>query len=172
MILYHVYYAFMPSITYIWITFAKTTFSKSIIFKVKSTFEPNVFKCVIKIVFISSSPFSLLIFNVRILSNFQKEWCTFGRKKNVFSKNKDCSFSMFECFEHAIFLIYLCQVLNMQNLQLMQNIPKYLWQSKLLCCLCDISNMQKCSFKECPLTQVVPLTVILPREFILFMMLN
>jgi hypothetical protein len=32
-------------------------------------------------IFISSSPFSLLIVNVKILSNFQKEWCTFGRKK-------------------------------------------------------------------------------------------
>jgi hypothetical protein len=44
-------------------------------------FLPNVLKWVIKTILISSSPFALLIINVKILSNFQKEWCTFGRKK-------------------------------------------------------------------------------------------
>ncbi len=34
--------------------------------------------------FISSSPFALLIVNVKILSNFHKEWCTLGRKKKTF----------------------------------------------------------------------------------------
>jgi hypothetical protein len=34
------------------------------------------------------SPFALLIINVKILSNFQKEWCTFGRKKMMFKKKK------------------------------------------------------------------------------------
>jgi hypothetical protein len=34
------------------------------------------------------------------------------------------------------------------NLQLMENIPKKLWQSKLLCFTCDISNKKKCCFKE------------------------
>jgi hypothetical protein len=47
-----------------------------------------------------SSLFALLIINVKILSNFQKEWCTFGRKK-TFEKKKECPFSRFECFEHA-----------------------------------------------------------------------
>jgi hypothetical protein len=42
-----------------------------------------VFKWGIKIIFISSSPFAFLIINVKILSNFQKEWCTFGRKKDL-----------------------------------------------------------------------------------------
>ncbi len=37
-----------------------------------------------------------------------------------------------------------------------------LWQSKPLCFLCDFSNIQKCSFKECPLTWVAPLTMFLP----------
>jgi hypothetical protein len=32
---------------------------------------------------ISSSPFALLIINVKILSNFQEEGCTFGKKKDV-----------------------------------------------------------------------------------------
>jgi hypothetical protein len=40
-----------------------------------------VLKSITKIIFISSSPFSLLIINVKILSNFQKQWCTFARKK-------------------------------------------------------------------------------------------
>jgi hypothetical protein len=42
------YYAFMSFITYIRTTFVKATFSKSIIFKVKNMFEPNVLKWVIK----------------------------------------------------------------------------------------------------------------------------
>ncbi len=40
-----------------------------------------MFKLVIKINFISSNFVVLLIINVKILSNFQMEWCTFGRKK-------------------------------------------------------------------------------------------
>ncbi len=86
MILYYVYYGIMPFIIYIWTTFIKATLSKSIIFKVKSTFESNVHKWVIKIIFISSSHFAFLIINVKTLSNFQKAWCTFGRKKNVKKK--------------------------------------------------------------------------------------
>ncbi len=81
-------------------TFVKATFSKSIIFKVKNTCEPNVFKWVTKNKFITSNTFAFLIINVKILSNFQKEWCTFGGKKNVWKK-KDCSLSKFECFEQA-----------------------------------------------------------------------
>jgi hypothetical protein len=38
--------------------------------------------------FISSSPFALLIINVKILSNFQKEWYTFGKKINVLKKQR------------------------------------------------------------------------------------
>jgi hypothetical protein len=63
--------------------FVNATFSKFIIFKVKNMFEPNEFKSIIKIIVISSSPFALLIINVKILFNFQKEWCTFDRKKDV-----------------------------------------------------------------------------------------
>jgi hypothetical protein len=39
-----------------------------------------VLKWFIKIIFIGSNPFALLIINVKILSNFQKKWCTFGKK--------------------------------------------------------------------------------------------
>jgi hypothetical protein len=40
--------------------------------------------------FINSSPFALLIINAKILSNFQKEWCTFGRKM-TFAKKQGLS---------------------------------------------------------------------------------
>jgi hypothetical protein len=43
----------------------------------------------------------------------------------------------------------------------MKNILKILCQFKLLCFHCDISNIQKCNFKECPLTWVAPLIVFL-----------
>jgi hypothetical protein len=36
--------------------------------------------------FIDSSPFAFLIMNVKILSNFEKECCTFGRKKGCLKK--------------------------------------------------------------------------------------
>ncbi len=67
----------------------------------KNTFEPNVFKWVIKKQFINASPFSFLIINVKFFFNFQKEWCTFGRKKKTFEKNKDCPLLIFECFKHV-----------------------------------------------------------------------
>ncbi len=50
--------------------------------------NPNVLKWIIKTIFINSSPFALLIINVKILSNFQKEWCTLGRKKGCLKKTK------------------------------------------------------------------------------------
>ncbi len=65
-------------LSHIQTTFVKATFPKSIVFRVENTFEPNVLKWVIKTIVINSSPFAFLI-----LSNFQKECCTFGRKKDV-----------------------------------------------------------------------------------------
>ncbi len=85
---------------YIRTTFVKATFSKSIIFKVKNIFEPNVLKWVIKRIIINSSPLAFLVINVKVF-NFQKEWCTFSRKKRTFEKNKDCILLRFECFENA-----------------------------------------------------------------------
>ncbi len=78
---------------------------------------------VINIIFISSSSFSFLIINVKILSNFQNEWCILGRKKKHLKKNKNYPLLKFECFEHANNIFYLCQVLIMQTLQLIENIP-------------------------------------------------
>jgi len=80
--------------------FVKATFSKSIIFKVKKTFEANVFKWVIKNKFINSSPFALLIINVKILYIFKRNGAHLIEKM-MFEKNKDCPFLKFECIEHA-----------------------------------------------------------------------
>jgi hypothetical protein len=100
----------------IWTIFIKVTFSKSIIFKVKNMFESNVFKLVIKIIFINSNPFTFLIINVKILSNVQKELCTFNREE----KNFEFFFGShlrFECFKHVkTFLIcvkfWTCRICN------------------------------------------------------------
>jgi hypothetical protein len=130
-------------------------------FKVKNIFEPNVLKWVIKTIFINSSPFAFLIINVKILFNFQKEWCTFGRKKGHLKKTRivhpqglnaltmQIYFWFVSSFEHVKFAIN-------------GKYSKKLWQSKILCFPCDLSNIQKCSFKECPLTWVANLNVILP----------
>ncbi len=99
-------------ITYTWTTFVECTFSKSIIFRVKSTFEPNVLKLIIKTIFINSSFFTLLIINVKIISNFWREWCTFCIKKWHLKKTRIVHFrglsvsNMQNTFD-------LCQVLNM-----------------------------------------------------------
>ncbi len=68
--------------------FVKATFSKFMISRVKNTFEPNVIKCVIKTIFINSSHFALLLINIKIFFNFQKEWCTFRLKKRCLKKTK------------------------------------------------------------------------------------
>jgi hypothetical protein len=84
----------------------KPHFQNSLFFKVKSTFEPNVFKWIIKKKFINSSPFAFIIINVKILSNFQKEWCTFGRKKEHLKKTKIVYSSSFVSnLEHVSFAI-------------------------------------------------------------------
>jgi hypothetical protein len=43
-------------------------------------------------------------------NNFQKEWCTFGRKK----KHLKYPFLRFECFEYAKTFFDLCQTLNVK----------------------------------------------------------
>jgi hypothetical protein len=107
----------MPSITYIWTTFVKPTISKSIIFKVKSIFEPNVLKLVIKTIFISSNHFYLLIINVKILFNYFLNGAHLVKKWNVWKKtrtfdsqglsvlNMQKYFWFVSSFEHAKFAI-------------------------------------------------------------------
>jgi len=46
-------------------------------------FESNVLKFVVKMNITNFNFFLLLIINIRIMFNFEKEWCTFD-KKNVF----------------------------------------------------------------------------------------
>ncbi len=91
----------------------KAHFQNPYFFKVKNTFEPYVFKKGIKKFNISLNHFALLIINVKIFSNFQKEWCICGRKKGRFKKKKGYPFSRFQCFKYAPKKIDLCQALNM-----------------------------------------------------------
>jgi hypothetical protein len=75
-----------------------------------------VIKLIIKIIF-SSSPFALLVINVKILSNFQKPWCTFVRTKRGLKKisfkhswsfnvlNMQKHFRFVSSFEHINFVI-------------------------------------------------------------------
>ncbi len=73
-------------------------------------------KWIITTIFINSSPFAFLIINVKILFNFQKEWCTFGRKKKKFEKNKDYPFLRFKCFEHAAEYLEMTESFGENNL--------------------------------------------------------
>ncbi len=43
-------------------------------FRVKSDFEPNVFKWVIKMIYINLHPFAFLIINVKFFSIFKKNY--------------------------------------------------------------------------------------------------
>ncbi len=70
-----------------------------------------------------------------------------------------------------VWMLWTCKnifefVLSFEHINFAINgkyIPKKLCQSKLLCFTCDLSNIQKCSFKECPLTWVTPLIVFIPK---------
>jgi hypothetical protein len=93
---------------------------------------------------------------LKILSNFQMEWCTFAIKKRTFEKNKDCLLLRFECFEYAK-TFFICVKLWACKLCNLWNILIFFWQFKTLCFIFYLSNIQKCSFKECPLTWVVHL---------------
>jgi hypothetical protein len=56
---------------------------------------------------INSSPFSLLIINVKIIPNFLKEGAHLIKKGHL-KENKDYPLSKFECFEHTkTFCIYV-----------------------------------------------------------------
>jgi hypothetical protein len=76
--------------------------------------------------FFISCHFPLLIINVKILFNFQKGWCTFGRIKEHWKKKKECSFFKFECFEYAIFYLFMSSFEHINFPKLMKNIPKHL----------------------------------------------
>jgi hypothetical protein len=83
-------------------------------------------------------------------------------QKKTLKKKQGCLVLQFECFERAKpFLIcvklWACKLFNLWKIFQITS-----WESKLLCFPYDFSNIQKCSFKECPLTCVAPLSAILP----------
>jgi hypothetical protein len=105
-----------------------------------------------KCCFISSSLFAFLIINVQILFNFQKEWCTFGRKKGYLEKKERIIhfrglsvlsmqkyFWFVSNFEHVNFAN---TKKNLKNIMTIQTIMFHLWSFKHI----------KCSFKEFPFT--------------------
>jgi hypothetical protein len=66
--------------------------------------------------------------------------------------------NVFNMQKHFLFLSNFEHV----NFAINQKYSKRLWQSKLLCFPCDLSNIQKCNFKECPCTWVALLMMFLP----------
>jgi hypothetical protein len=143
---------------YEWV-YVKATLLKPIILKVKSTFEPNVLKLVIYIYIIHWFKY-FCPSSIKIFSNFQKEWCTFGRKKRHLKKIKivhSWSLSALNMQKHFLFVSNFDHI----NFAINGKYSKKLWQSKLLCFPYDLSNVQKCNFEECPFTWVVPLTTFL-----------
>jgi hypothetical protein len=81
-------------------------------------------------------------------------------EKRLFEKNKDYPFSRFECFEHAKIFLF---VLNFDHVNFVMNGKyyrnNYYDNPNYYTSLHNLSNIQKCNFKECPLTWVAPLTV-------------
>jgi len=104
LILYYEYYAFMLFTTSKWITFVKVIFFKLIFFKkVKSLFEPNVFKCDIKMNFINFNSFCFLIINFLLIQpNFEKEWCTFDYIKFLGFLGKNDMHSLLAMFDFVV----------------------------------------------------------------------
>ncbi len=83
--------------------FFEATFSKSIIFKVKSTFEPNVFKTVIKQILINSSPFALLVMNVKCFPISKRNGAHLVEKKKMFEKKRIVHFRSLNASNMQIF---------------------------------------------------------------------
>ncbi len=95
-----------------------------------------MFKCFIKTFFINSSHFAFLIINIKILFNFKKECCTFGKKKDIWKKkmiihswglnvlNMQKHFLFVSSFEHVNFEIN--EKYSKKNI-IIQNIMFPLW---------------------------------------------
>jgi hypothetical protein len=94
--------------------------------------------------------------NVKIISNFKKEWCIFGFKKTLLSTFEVRVFwtckSIFDCVK-----VWPYKLWNEWKI-----LQIFSWKSKLSCFDYDFSNIQKRSFKKCPLTWVVHLIVFYP----------
>jgi hypothetical protein len=63
-------------------------------------FKSKAPKCVINMNFINLNSFCLLIMKIKILFNFEKEWCTFDMEKKCLKK-EDCPQAKIECFKHV-----------------------------------------------------------------------
>jgi hypothetical protein len=118
-----------------------------------------VFKSVIKNKFISLNPFALLIINVKIFSNFQKEWCTFGRKKGTFEKRLVHSLSLnaFNMQKHFWFLSSFEHV----DFAINEKYSKFFYDNLNYYVSFVIFQTYKNALKECPLIWVAPLTMFL-----------
>ncbi len=93
---------------------------KIIIFKARNMFESKKFKYIVKQISLISILIYLLIINANILSNFQKEQCTFDKKIIFFfvhSRGLSALNMLKKTFDlHQIFII--------ESLQVMEPIPK------------------------------------------------
>jgi hypothetical protein len=132
-------------------------------------FEPNMF---ISIYFFKSLFQILLHFKS---SNFSKSSPIFRRncahlveKMTFQKKKKKKSLSKFVLWTYKN-IFYLCQPLNIQTLQVMKTIPITFMIIQILYFPCDLSNIQKCSLKACPLTWMALLTLFLPILFFLIL---
>jgi len=86
-------------------------------------------------------------------------------KKRFLKKNRDYPISRFECFEHAktFFIcvkLWTCKLCN--QWKIISNF--FMTVQIILCFPWNLPNIQKCSFKECPFSWMVPMTVFLPFD--------
>ncbi len=88
------------------IFFVKATFSKFIIFKIKNTFEPNVFKWIIKTKLLIQVILPFLYSMLKFSPIFKRNGVNLVEKKTL-KKNKDCPLSSFVSnLEHVNFAIH------------------------------------------------------------------
>jgi len=112
--------------------------------------------------FINSSPFGFQMINVKILSNFQKEWCTFSRKKICLEKIRTIhsqGLNALNMQNHFLF------VSNFKDVNFVINgeySPKNVIIQIVMPHLCFFKHTKM--FKECRFIWVAPLTMLLPLE--------
>jgi hypothetical protein len=132
-----------------------------IIFRVKNNFEPNVFKWVIKKKIVNSSLFALLIINIKILSNFQQEWCTFGFKKWCLKKTKIVHFWSLSALNMKKYFWFVSNFERV-NFAINEKYSKKRYDNPNYYVSLVIFQTFKNAILRCPLTRVAPLAMILP----------
>jgi hypothetical protein len=88
-------------------------------------------------------------------------------KKNIWKRRTIHSWSLnvlnMQIFKkHFVKFVHINFAINEKCSRFFYDNPNY------LCFPCDLSNTQKCSFKECPLAWVAPLTMFLPKSTMIF----